>query len=281
MNDNSETICLALTCGYFFRLLVTVVHSALIRDAAPWAGDRLIFIGDYADGYPTDVITDEEIDEWKQEEGHETDASDDEHDDTGIRHNPLYFLADRRYGGSVEVFDPARHQEWIVQCREIDANKPLPELKRSTTTYGLNRDALLYCFHRAMGGTDRAVLDMALRLLRGSAKDREEEAVLRNLNTKEYVLESRFVRCRYGLGEVICSQTTWTEQSVVNELECKGPWRAHRFDIATLKDVQGAEWRDESESMYRVIKNSVGQFWGDFGYDSEFEDDLSDESGYM
>lgn len=43
---NIDLVCLALTCSYFVRLLGPVVQATLRRDRGPWAGDRLVFVGD-------------------------------------------------------------------------------------------------------------------------------------------------------------------------------------------------------------------------------------------
>ncbi|PWI64095.1 hypothetical protein PCL_12678 [Purpureocillium lilacinum] len=41
-----DLVCLALTCSYFVRLLGPAVQVTLRRDRGPWAGDRLVFLGD-------------------------------------------------------------------------------------------------------------------------------------------------------------------------------------------------------------------------------------------
>ena len=148
-----------------------------MKDEAPWAGDRLIFVGDYAHGYTNDVISEEDIEEWKRLEAVDDEDSDvDGNDDpTGVERNPIYVLGDRGGGGSVEVLNPARHEEWMAQYKAEwpgESDESVPEFQCSTTCHGVNRDALLYCLQCAMGQGDLAVLEMAFRLLRGSAKER-------------------------------------------------------------------------------------------------------------
>ena len=49
--DSSESVIyLSLTCVYFLRLLGPAFQRILAEDTAPWAGNRLIFIGDYSGG---------------------------------------------------------------------------------------------------------------------------------------------------------------------------------------------------------------------------------------
>lgn len=64
---DEDTLCLSLSCSYFFRLLASWAQAHLIRDAAPWAGDRLIYVGAEVSSYPYGIATDEEQHEW---EGH-------------------------------------------------------------------------------------------------------------------------------------------------------------------------------------------------------------------
>ena len=59
-SDVTDVICLALTCTYFFRLLANNMQDAFIEDTAPRAGDRLVFLGEYTQGAPPGILTDEE-----------------------------------------------------------------------------------------------------------------------------------------------------------------------------------------------------------------------------
>lgn len=63
---DEDTLCLSLSCSYFFRLLASEVQAHLIEDAAPWAGDRLIYIGAEVSSYPYGIATDEEQHEWER-----------------------------------------------------------------------------------------------------------------------------------------------------------------------------------------------------------------------
>ena len=48
LTDATDLLCLAFSCGYFLRLLANRVQNILKTADTPWAGDRLILIGDYA-----------------------------------------------------------------------------------------------------------------------------------------------------------------------------------------------------------------------------------------
>ncbi|KAK7426622.1 hypothetical protein QQZ08_006952 [Neonectria magnoliae] len=73
--DHRMIIHLSLTCAYFFRLLAPLIRDALVEDSGSWAGDRFIFVGDYAAGYPSGIATSKKKIEWAKP-----------------RQNPLYDL---------------------------------------------------------------------------------------------------------------------------------------------------------------------------------------------
>ncbi|KAI4861427.1 hypothetical protein F4820DRAFT_451980 [Hypoxylon rubiginosum] len=52
ISDPISILSLALTCSYFWRVLLPQVRAAICTIQAPWAGDRLVFVGDYASGVP-------------------------------------------------------------------------------------------------------------------------------------------------------------------------------------------------------------------------------------
>ncbi|KAI1662791.1 hypothetical protein F4813DRAFT_10876 [Daldinia decipiens] len=47
-----DMLRLALTCSYLWRVLLPDVIQSIRAFEAPWAGDRLIFVGDHAQGFP-------------------------------------------------------------------------------------------------------------------------------------------------------------------------------------------------------------------------------------
>ena len=56
-----DTISLALTCGYFFRLLAHEIQAALKKVTAAWTHDRITAIGDYADSLPETLESAEDL----------------------------------------------------------------------------------------------------------------------------------------------------------------------------------------------------------------------------
>ncbi|KAI1267366.1 hypothetical protein F5Y18DRAFT_336206 [Xylariaceae sp. FL1019] len=53
LHGRCQLIPLALTCSYFWRVLLPRLRECIIASASSWAGDRLVFVGDYAHGVPS------------------------------------------------------------------------------------------------------------------------------------------------------------------------------------------------------------------------------------
>jgi hypothetical protein len=55
-----DAICLGLTCRAMWMSMQARLQEALIADAAPWSGHRIITLGDYADAHPPGMLTEAE-----------------------------------------------------------------------------------------------------------------------------------------------------------------------------------------------------------------------------
>ncbi|KAI1752259.1 hypothetical protein F4782DRAFT_530515 [Xylaria castorea] len=53
VSDIFTLLSLAVSCSYFWRTLLPRAREAIIAYKAPWAGDRLVVVGDYAVGLPS------------------------------------------------------------------------------------------------------------------------------------------------------------------------------------------------------------------------------------
>ncbi|VUC28808.1 unnamed protein product [Clonostachys rosea] len=243
-----DLICLALTCSYFFRLLGPQVQTILADDEAPWAGDRLIFVGDYANGIPEGVVTEAE------------------------RHQ-LVKMARQEYENHFEVDE-------IAEMMSEDSNL----LYDAITEEVAERGAGFERFHRndpreveIFGGIfSRAQKRMvstqeckkAIDLITGvlqhvptdaSGHPRKRAALLRNLTTKEFVLDDTVAQGRlyYSLGEVLGTFTAWTHDGSGNKaLDLPGRWAGHRFDIGCLEDVAEEGWKDVSDEAVDNLENA-------------------------
>ncbi|KAI1391560.1 uncharacterized protein F4822DRAFT_442506 [Hypoxylon trugodes] len=52
LRDPISLLSLAITCSYLWRVLLPRVRKAITTIKAPWAGDRLVFVGSSAEGVP-------------------------------------------------------------------------------------------------------------------------------------------------------------------------------------------------------------------------------------
>ena len=235
--DVEDTFTLAITCTYFFRLIGPSLRKPLLREAAPWAGDRLIFLGDYADSVP-DIVKngDDWTGPWPREPPQDEDYGDELNEDEEL----LFNLK--------EGYPPRPQKAAYVTnvCYRIGDNMP-----------------------------DQALFDRLLPLLKGQwaidaepgaqdstspARKEPGEYVLRNLNAREYVRDSVLANSEYAysLGEVVCTHIHWTDDSSgTADLGVHGRWAGHRFDIVRLTEFAAEEWVDVSESALDNLVNGL------------------------
>ncbi|KAK2599877.1 hypothetical protein N8I77_011597 [Diaporthe amygdali] len=224
-----SAIHLSLTCVYFFRLLGPVIQSILAEDTAPWAGDRLIFVGDYADGLNIEgFCTSEEIHQFEENEEE-------------YNNNPLYYLAKDRVMCTMD--------ECVKD--EID---PDDDLRQAGTLEQRVRERLkrddLQLFHRLAAIAKRTHL---------SANHYKNPPVLRILTAKKYVRDDAIAQSdyAYSLGEVVAVLAQWTgDASGTMDLNRVGEWAGQRFDIATIADVS-EEWTDISHVAVENLRKGL------------------------
>jgi hypothetical protein len=236
--DSPESmIHLSLTCVYFFQLLGPDFQRILADDTAPWAGDRLIFVGDYANGLDIGgICTTDELREFEEEE--------EEYGD-----NPLYRISERVM---CTVDEGAK--------AGLDPLAPLGrfEVRQAGALEQRVRDKLtpddLNLFNRLAAIAKRP---------QPSADDHEKHVpVLRNLTAKKYVRDDVIVESdyAYSLGEVVAVFTTWTgDGSGLRNLDSEGQWAGHRVDIATMADVLEDGWTDVSQLAIKALITGTGE----------------------
>ncbi|KAI7788286.1 hypothetical protein LA080_012353 [Diaporthe eres] len=230
--SSENIIYLSLTCVYFFRLLGPLVQSILAEDTAPWAGERLIFVGDYADGLDIgDICTSDELREFEETE--------DEHGG-----NPLYHLTDDR-----------------VMCTESERAKAEPsdlsgdDIRQAGALEQHIRDKLTF--------EDSELFDRLTAIAKSTQLDADSSKhapVLRNLTAKKYVQNDVIAKSdyAYSLGEVVGVFTQWTgDCSGTRDLDCVGQWAGNRFDIATMADVSEDGWTDVSRLAIQNLRKGM------------------------
>ncbi|KAL1857526.1 hypothetical protein Daus18300_010284 [Diaporthe australafricana] len=231
-DEPESVIYLSLTCVYFLRQLGPIFQKVLAEDTAPWAGDRLIFVGDYADGLDLGGIC--TIDELRQ-----FDENVEEYGD-----NPLYCMPEEQVMCTVD--ERARTKRRYLDGYDVRQAGYLEQRVRNKLT----RDDL-QLFHRLAAIAKRS---------QPSADEHHNAPVLRNLTARQYVRDDVIAESdyAYSLGEVVLVFTTWTRDgSGLMELELQGDWAGHRLDIATMADVSEEGWTDVSQLAVENLMTST------------------------
>lgn len=242
--DSSESVIyLSLTCTYFFRLLGPAVQSILAEDTAPWAGDRLVFAGEFADGLDMGgICTSDELREFDKKK-------------MEYINNPFYYMTGNR-----------------ITCAMNEHVKPPPGLLGPLPSLDLRRAGALE--QRVTGKLTLDDLQLFFRLSAiartphlGAGDHGKYAPVLRNLTARKYVRDDALAESdyAYSLGEVVAVFTQWTKVPSGTGLKCIGEWAGHRFDIATVSDVAEEGWTDASqlaiENLRKGTRRRVKRGW--------------------
>ncbi|KAK4893734.1 hypothetical protein LTR27_007981 [Elasticomyces elasticus] len=237
-------VCLALSCFYFLRLAAPMLSQAIINTEAPWAGDRLITIGAFANGVPP-CLSDEDtrlaIRRGMGRAHHDAvDAAGRDYYEEFVR-NPFYNM---ELGKAQFWRDESMLQ---YQCRSLSRTRKRSEFGRESSTQ-LTRPGLL---HR-LNPDEMELLD---RFVFFPASDVQSPGVLRCLDLKEYVRDD-FVASSayaYSLGEVLCCFMQWTAQGEGD----RGRWAGRKFGFRAQDQVDET-WKDVSaEAIWLLEANHM------------------------
>ncbi|KAK3657525.1 hypothetical protein LTR56_002299 [Elasticomyces elasticus] len=222
-----DLINLGLSCSYFFRLLGPVLIQAIVESEAPWAGRRLVTVGDYAEGIPSCVEPD--TIRYIVSQGMDDEYWDDEGEaDEAMARNPLYRM------GAEEISDRLGMDDALRCCGRAHRHHRSTQIRR------------LAYLHMNAGEVE--LLD---RLTRHPAPTTSLQAVLRCLDLKEFVRDDVIASSEYAysLGEVLCCFSTWTADG-----PC-GRWAGCRFDITVSQHVDYT-WTDVSEEAVEYLQGA-------------------------
>ena len=234
--QGEDLLCFGLTCQYSWALLRDRIKGILAEDMAPWAGSRLIFLGDYADDLPSSILTpalQQELDE--------------------VTHEKL-----QRHGLEGSNSDPDDYQVNLYQIASEWEDAAYRQL-----------------FHSASNTLQASEKELLSDLLPNPYPE-DQAWVLRNLSKREYVTaqsinelsgltSTGLVENAIGLGEVIVPRIQWTSDPSGTVNGCKGEWAGDRFDITTLDRIglgltqqeqnDGREWKDVSGVAAAFVKD--------------------------
>lgn len=194
---DADVPALGLTCAYLFRVLGPRIRKTIIADQAPWAGDRLIMIGDYTESVP-DTCAEFREDAHLWASGMEQKYA------KSTRENPIYHLArerdmapsptindslDARFGDDKHLF-----------ARLVEG------MKSARASAGAAAAQPILCVH----DTKEYVLDSA-------------------------IAESEFAYSLGEV--ICCSTPWTNDLGATERIGGVGKWAGCRFSIATLADI--------------------------------------------
>lgn len=232
-----DAILLGLTCKAMWLSMHARLQEALVTDAAPWSGHRIITLGDYADVHPPNMLTGAEETELRQFYFENKRDDDDENDEgQSLELGALYDYVSEKYA----------------------------EAKR-----GLLRLAV----EAFLDPTEAALLRTLVRPLYNFIDD-EDGYVLRNLSQHEYVRGNALVELcggkdkssqpfvePIGFGQLIALRTQWTDDPSGTIGPLKGDWAGDRLDIVLTKTLQregrGEVWRDVSKDAVSMLNETM------------------------
>ena len=218
-----------------------------MTDAAPWAGGRIILLGDYAEDLPNGLLSESERLEWSLEHGKNMEDAlpDDE--------------------------DPLECEEYNSTSLYNIADDDFAKVARKQIYYGASL---------RLNDTETKTLDqLCFDDSTMSENSPDRVWILRNLSKHEYVRADtlRSVSPKIvsfgpflepvGFGDVIMARLQWTsDPSGLFYGGCQGPWAGDRFDIITLDKLvlepEGEnKWKDVSSMALRAFSNNHCDFY--------------------
>ncbi|KAI7233154.1 hypothetical protein KC330_g5506 [Hortaea werneckii] len=287
--EGLDVICLALSHSYFFRLLADRVREAVIADEAPWAGDRILVVGDYATSVPSSVTAAEVQHSISIPGNMEYEDELNEAQRSFRARNPLYSMEKREVSDAVVPVDLAREWERI---EALKGSRGWKRMRSEEVGVAVKRARVRRLNEGEMGLLDRLLLATPSpssssasassntisnnENVGGEGESTPSSYILRNLTKRLFVRDSVLARSsqyRYSLGEALCTRVLWTQDpSGTMGLGCRGKWAGDRFDI-----VRGEECGVEDEEMVEKGGEGEGEDEEQEFYDLSFSSYRRDE----
>ncbi|CAI6334408.1 unnamed protein product [Periconia digitata] len=287
--EASDLVALALTCGVLFRMSAPFLRDVFTQSAA-WAGDRLICLGDYANGSPASVDK-QEIDDWldslKSRHGV---TSDDLEFET---HNPIYNMIGENTTSLRAPMPPFKtgkesQAEWkkIEKDFEMTGQRPPERWAQDRKSWSSHYQIMKRRHERGEGQSKLDILEEDARQLgytrelnflpetfrfpivsrvgaeafgrtiRMMAPLHPSALFLRNLSRKQFVhWRKREGESMNRLGQAICSQICWTSDPSGCYWGMKSQWAGDRLDIrgsaAWVPEAEG--WTDVTKTVEQLL----------------------------
>lgn len=242
LEEFADVLCLALINEQMFRSGEKRI-KAISKESVPWAGHRLICVGDYLENedIPRGLLTPEEQEELNQKEEYNPDYT-----------ISIYSLARNRFQ-HVEKEQPLHIYSFYNQFR----------LHGGLSGLRINQDVFADI---AKWLDDKSSTNTA------KPEDYNHQLILRNLTKKQYVRDNS---TSTALGTVLLARICWSsDPSCAMAYDAhdltRGVWAGDRFDITTLDRLEEDErspglWTDVSkevhDEMVRIWESEYGPDW--------------------
>lgn len=243
LEDVEHVLNLSLTNRYFWAVGITHIEDHIVRSLAPWAGERIICVGNQCDprDYPPGLLNPTEEAEIRELNG---------------VYDPDSFSINHTYK---EVGGPSLSQELQRRFQEYEAQHSMSSADRTEIMTGLKPEVLEFY-------------------------PNDQQWILRNLTTKEYVrgeviaLNDEFLHGPhinvFGFAEVLITRIAWSKGPIRRKRGpnmSPGKWAGHRFDITPFayheRDTKDGEWKDVSDEVFRdidlIVSGEMGDSWRD------------------
>jgi hypothetical protein len=247
-----DALCLAHTCRYFWVIGLRRLIQINNRHVAPWAGDRLICVGDDAKAlpptieFPADILTDLNLD-----------------------HGPSLCEFVKTEFEGINILCPLDYYE-LKSSKRI--TRQLNACAASADSFGANST-----IRRELRSWSRD-----LRSFNISQRDTSLVWALRNLDTGEYITLKGIAMNKPNVAEtnprgelmdsVLMYRTAWstTDDTGSNRRGLhQGPWVGHRFDVTTVDRILAdgrMSWKDITAEVKEELYNiavSDGKSWAE------------------
>ena len=242
LEEFADVLCLALTNEQMFRSGEKRI-LATSKESAPWAGHRLICVGDCVENedIPHGLLTPEEQEELNQKDEYDPNCT-----------LSIYSLARNRF-------------------QHIEKKQPL-HLYSFFDKFRVHGDLFEWRIGRDVFEDIAIWLDDKSSIDTAKPDDYDHQLILRNLTKKQYVRDNS---TSTALGTVLLARICWSSNPscamAYDEHELtRGVWAGDRFDITTLDRLEDDErtpglWTDVSkevdDEMARIWESEYGPRW--------------------
>ncbi len=242
MDDLVDAACFCLADGRLLSIGFSRVGELQKLKFAPWAGDRVVCLGDYTDDddYPSSLQ--EHVDEWL---GNEDGSSCSEDGESRAFLEMILERFERRRDRPSKY--SYLYRDGRMESSDYTALKTLadPEYKSSNPWVLCNLSKHEYIRADAIAGITEGEVKKLTPFLYGPI----------------------------SLGQALLSRICWSSDGSISmcyegDLH-RGPWAGDRFEVTTTDKLQGTEWKDISAEVAELLPKIWDAEYGDDSWRKE------------